>query len=76
MESAMSSLGRLLLVAAAVLAMLGMLALVGAKLPWLGRLPGDIRIHRDGFSFYVPLMSCLLVSLIISGILWLSGRWR
>jgi len=76
MESAVQSLGRLLLVAAAILAILGVLALLSARLPWLGRLPGDIMIRREGFSFYVPLTSCLLVSLVISVILWLVGRWR
>ena len=48
------------------------LALAG-KLPFLGRLPGDIRIQRDGFVFYFPLTSMLLVSLILSLILTL---WR
>ena len=76
MESTVQPLGRLLLVAAAILAILGVLVLLSAKLPWLGRLPGDITIRRDGFSFYVPLTSCLLVSLVISVILWLVGRWR
>lgn len=76
MEPAVQSLGRLLLVAAAILAMLGILVLLSAKLPWLGRLPGDITIRRGGFSFYFPLTSCLLVSLVVSVILWLVGRGR
>jgi DUF2905 family protein len=43
-----------------------------AKLPW-GRLPGDISIERENYSFHVPLMSSLLVSLTLSLLLW---WWR
>lgn len=43
-----------------------------AKLPW-GRLPGDISIEREGFSFHLPLMTSLLVSLALSLLLW---WWR
>ena len=47
--------------------------------PWLaklglGRLPGDIRIERDGFSFYFPLATCLIVSIAISVIVWLLKK--
>jgi hypothetical protein len=52
---------------------------VGLLWPWLGklglgRLPGDIRIERDGFSFYFPLTTGILVSLAISIILWLLRK--
>lgn len=48
---------------------------VGLLWPWLtklglGRLPGDIRIVRDGFTFYFPIVTCLLVSIAVSVILW------
>jgi len=46
------------------------LALMG-KMPFLGRLPGDIRIQRDGFVFYFPLTSMLIVSALLSLILWI-----
>ncbi len=62
-----SGLGRLLVLLGIVLVILG-LGLWG-KLPFLGRLPGDIRIQRDGFTFYFPLASCLLLSVIVSLIL-------
>ena len=55
--------------------------LVVAGLAWplierfgLGRLPGDIRIEREGFSFYFPLATCLIVSLVASVIIWLLRR--
>jgi len=52
-------LGAVILVAGVVLALLG-------RLPWLGRLPGDIVIRRDDFVFVFPLMTCLLVSAVLS----------
>jgi hypothetical protein len=59
---------------------LGIALLVAGLLwPWLaklglGRLPGDIRIERDGFSFYFPLVTGLLISAVISLILWFLRR--
>jgi hypothetical protein len=57
------------------------LALVAAGLAWpwlaklgLGRLPGDIRIDRDGFSFYFPLTTGLIVSAVVSLVLWLLRK--
>jgi hypothetical protein len=52
---------------------------VGLLWPWLsklglGRLPGDIRIERDGFGFYFPLTTGLIVSIVISVILWLLRK--
>ncbi|WP_303311872.1 DUF2905 domain-containing protein [Hymenobacter sp. BT730] len=46
----------------------------GSLLSWFGRLPGDIRVERPGFRLYVPLVSMLLVSLLISLIMWLVRR--
>ena len=67
----LSGLGKALVMVGIALVILG-LALAG-KLPFLGGLPGDIRIQRDGFVFYFPLTSMLLVSLVLSLILTL---WR
>jgi len=55
------------------------LILAGLLWPWLtrlglGRLPGDIVIERDGFRLYVPLMTSILISIVLSLILWLLGR--
>jgi hypothetical protein len=63
-----------------VLIVLGVVAiLLGVAWPWLaklglGRLPGDIRIERDGFSFYFPLTTSLIISVVISFIFWLLRR--
>jgi len=57
------------------------LVLIGLGLLWsltgrrgFGRLPGDILVHRAGFTFYAPLATCLLVSIVVSMILWLLQR--
>jgi hypothetical protein len=57
------------------------LALLFAGLAWpwlgrigLGRLPGDILIQRDGTTFYFPLVTCLLISIVLSGLFWLFNR--
>lgn len=63
---------RLLIILGAVLLVAGLLWPWLAKLPF-GRLPGDIHIERENFSFHFPLMTSILVSLLITLILWL---WR
>lgn len=69
------ALGKLLLTFGLVLAALGLLLTLGPKLPGrLGRLPGDIIIRRENFTFYFPLVTCLLLSVILSLLFWLLGR--
>jgi hypothetical protein len=58
------------------LVLLGALLYWAPSMPWLGRLPGDIRIEREGFRFYFPITSCLLLSAILAAILALLGRLR
>ncbi len=53
---------------------MALLFLLSGKLPWIGKLPGDIVIHRKNFTFYFPLATSLIASLILSLILWLIGR--
>ena len=70
-------LGRLLLSVGAMLILIGALFYLGPKLPFrLGRLPGDI-IHRgEHGTFYFPLVSCLVISVVVSLILWLISQFR
>jgi hypothetical protein len=72
--SELQPLGRLLIVAGLVLAGLGLLLTLGGKFPGLGRLPGDIVVERGNFRFYLPLATSLLLSLILTGVLWLLRR--
>ncbi len=45
--------------------------LVAPSIPWLGKLPGDIVIDRGNFQFYFPVTTCILLSLMLTGIMWL-----
>jgi len=69
-------LGRALILLGVILTGFGVVLLIAPKVPWLGRLPGDILIERERFSFYFPLASCLLASLLLSAIFWFIGRSR
>jgi hypothetical protein len=69
------SLGRLLIMLGLLVAAVGVLLSLGERLPIrLGRLPGDIIIRGKHSVFYFPLVTCLLVSLILSVVMWLIGR--
>ncbi|HEX2032735.1 MAG TPA: DUF2905 domain-containing protein [Chloroflexota bacterium] len=65
----LGAVGRLLLVAGLALAGLGLLIMLAGRIPFLGRLPGDIAVQRDGASFYFPLVSSLLLSLVLTVVL-------
>ncbi|NLY88838.1 MAG: DUF2905 domain-containing protein [Firmicutes bacterium] len=69
MENNFTGIGRLLVIAGIFLVVLGLLFLLGGKIPGLGRLPGDIVIKRDKFVFYFPLGTSLLLSILLS-LLW------
>jgi len=74
----MTDLGKILLGVGAVMIILGeALWLAGSflgKVPWIGRLPGDIYIERGNFRFYFPLATSILVSIVLTLILMLIGR--
>ena len=59
-------LGRMLLIVGGILALVGLALTLGDKIPFLGRLPGDIRIQRENFSCSFPLATSLLLSLVLT----------
>ena len=67
----MSHPGWGLLTIGASLAAIGLAWLLAPSIPWLGKLPGDITIEQDNFRFYFPLTSCLLLSLLVTSVVWL-----
>ena len=71
-----SSMGKWLVVLGLVLTAAGAFILLAGKIPWLGRLPGDIRIEKESFSFYFPLMTCLLLSAAVSFVFWLVSKFK
>ncbi len=67
---------RLLIIAGLMLLAAGALLYFAPHVPWLGRLPGDLRVERPGFRFYAPLTTSIVVSVVLSVVLWLLARWR
>lgn len=67
--------GPLIVIAGVVIILLGLAVWSGA-LGWFGRLPGDIRIERDSMRIYIPLASMLVVSVVLSLLMYLLNRLR
>ena len=60
------NLGRVLIIVGIVIALLGLLLAFGGRIPVLGKLPGDILIRKDGITFYFPVVTLLLLSVILT----------
>ncbi len=71
-----TNFGRVLLVLGLFLAGVGLVWMLAPSVPWLGRLPGDIRVERGNTRFYFPLTTCLLISLLLSLVVWLVRAFR
>jgi uncharacterized protein YybS (DUF2232 family) len=70
----MSELGRFLVIVGVAIAVVGGLLWSGLGKSWLGRLPGDVHYTRGNFSFYFPIVTCLLLSLVLTLVLWLFRK--
>lgn len=70
----MQHLGRLLIIFGGVIIVAGVLMMLAGKLPWVGRLPGDIVLHRKNFTFYFPLATSILISLLLTLLFWILGK--
>jgi Protein of unknown function (DUF2905) len=70
----MTDLGKALILLGGVILGIGILLTLGGKIPWLGRLPGDIFVQRDNFSFYFPITTSILVSVLLSLLFFLLRR--
>lgn len=70
----MNFLGRALIIFGIVLILVGVILTTGIKIPYLDKLPGDIYIRRPNFTFYFPLATCIVLSIILSLIFWFLGR--
>jgi Protein of unknown function (DUF2905) len=70
-------MGKLLLILGTFLVVVGTLLVVGARLPFrLGRLPGDIAYSGRHTTFYFPIVTCLVLSVVLSLVLWVVGQFR
>jgi len=70
----MHDIGRMLVVFGLLIALVGVALVLVGRVPWLGRLPGDIHIQRGNWTFYFPLATSLLLSVVLTLILWILGR--
>ena len=66
---ALEGLGRLLIYIGIIIVVLGGFLLLLAKMPWFGKLPGDIAWHKEGWTIYIPLTTMVLVSVVLTIIL-------
>lgn len=66
----MAGIGKILILIGSVFIVVGLVLIFAPRIPFIGKLPGDIHIKRDNFEFYFPLGTSILLSVILSGILW------
>jgi uncharacterized membrane protein YkgB len=59
-------LGKMLILLGVFIILIGLLLLIGEKIPWVGRLPGDIIIRKKNFTFYFPIVTSILISIILT----------
>jgi hypothetical protein len=62
----LSDLGKVLIVLGAIIAGIGVLLMVGDKIPWIGKLPGDIIIRKEKFTVYFPIVTCIILSILLT----------
>lgn len=67
-------LGRILIAAGLIVAAVGVFMVFGVKLPWLGRLPGDILIQKKNATIFIPITTSIVISLAVSLLLYLLRR--
>jgi hypothetical protein len=67
-------IGKFLIIFGIVVIAIGGLLLLSGKIPWLGKLPGDIIIQRKNFTFYFPIATSIILSVILTFIFWLISR--
>jgi len=70
----MAGFGKTLIYLGILLVVVGVLLSLVGNIPWLGHLPGDIAIQRGRFSFYFPLTTCILISVVVSLVLYFFRR--
>lgn len=66
--------GKFLLVCGLILAGIGLLFMLAGRIGWIGKLPGDIIIKRENVTFYFPLVTCIIISVVLSLLFWLFRR--
>ncbi len=67
-------IGKIIIFIGLLLVVIGFIFMLGSKLPYIGKLPGDMAIERKNYSFYFPVTTCIIISIILSFILWLFNK--
>ncbi len=70
----MNDLGKILIFTGGILVLAGFFILLAGKLPYVGKLPGDIFVKKENFTFYFPITTSLLISIVLSFLLFLWMR--
>jgi Protein of unknown function (DUF2905) len=70
----LDDLGKVLVGFGLLIVLLGVVLLVAGRVPWLGRLPGDIYVRRGNWAFYFPLATSLIVSALLTLVFWILNR--
>ena len=70
----LNALGKSLVIIGLVIALVGVVLMLAGRVPWLGRLPGDIYVQRGNWSFYFPVVTSLVLSVLLTLLFWLFGR--
>jgi len=71
----MQSTGKILVIVGVIIILAGIILwLFGNKIAWLGNLPGDIKVEKENFKFYFPVTTMILVSILLTAIMWLIRR--
>jgi hypothetical protein len=74
MDPAPITLGKALVAFGLLIVLAGVVLMLVGRVPWIGRLPGDIHVQRGNFTFYFPLATSLLLSVVLTLVLYLLGR--
>jgi hypothetical protein len=72
----MGEIAKVMILIGALLILIGLVILVFPRLPFLGKLPGDVLVKKENFTFYFPLVTSIVISIIISLILYLVNKFR
>ena len=72
----LAPVGRLIILFGIILVIVGLFLTYGPKIPYLGKLPGDIHIKKENFRFYFPIATCIIISVILTLIFHIIGKFR
>ncbi len=70
----MPAVGKMLIILGVIIILAGVLLLLANKIPFIGRLPGDILVKRENFTFYFPLTTSIIISVVLSLIFWIFRK--